>query len=311
MNMKRNRYILIFLALVLTMLADAQQVPITSQYLTNGLVINPAYTGTREALSANLSYRKQWARISGAPQFQTLSLHSPVNNEEKVSLGLMADYLTYGVTKDVGIYAFYAYSVRVGRGKLSMGLKGGLDLSNTNYNNLRFPDGNPADPLLTGDMRYTLPNMGVGFYYYTDSWFAGLSVPSILTYKRDETDEFRVSPDYTMFRTYFTAGTLLRVADVFKIKPSVLVRYSMHEPLEVDLNTNFIFADILWVGASYRIAEKAAVALLDLQVTPQLKLGYSYDYQLGHLNDYTSGTHEVSLRYEFSFAVSATSPRYF
>jgi len=138
-----------------------------------------------------------------------------------------------------------------------------------------------------------------------------LSVPSLLTYKRDEADQFRVSPDYSLFRTYLTAGTLIRFADVFKVKPSVLVRYSMHEPLEVDLNANLIFADMLWVGGSYRISEKAAVALLDLQVTPQLKVGYSFDYQLGHLNNYTSGTHEVSLRYEFAFAVSATSPRYF
>lgn len=309
--MKRGIYILVLFSLALTFRVNAQQVPITSQYLTNGLVINPAYAGTREALSANLSYRKQWARISGAPQFQTLSLHSPVNKKEKVSLGLMADYLTYGVTKDVGIYAFYSYAVRVGKGRLSMGMKGGFDLSNTNYNNLQFPDGNPADPLLSGDMKYTLPNMGLGFYYYTDKYFAGLSVPSILTYRRDETDEFRVSPDYTLFRTYFTAGTILRLNDAFKIKPSVLVRYSMHEPIEVDLNANMIFADMLWVGGSYRIAEKAAVALLDLQITPQLKVGYSFDYQLGHLNNYTSGTHEVSLRYEFAFAVSATSPRYF
>lgn len=309
--MKRSVYILVLFSLALTLKVNAQQVPITSQYLTNGLVINPAYAGTREALSANLSYRKQWARINGAPQFQTISLHSPVNNKEKVSLGLMADYLTYGVTKDIGIYAFYSYAVRVGKGRLSMGLKGGIDLSNTNYNNLQFPDGNPADPLLSGDMKYTLPNMGLGFYYYTDKYFAGLSVPSLLTYKRDETDEFRVSPDYTMFRTYFTTGTILRFADAFKVKPSVLVRYSMHEPLEVDLNANLIFADMLWVGGSYRIAEKAAVALLDLQITPQLKIGYSYDYQMGHLNNYTSGTHEVSLRYEFAFAVSATSPRYF
>ena len=309
--MKGRISIVILLVLVLQPVLMAQQVPITSQYLTNGLVINPAYAGTREALSANLSYRKQWARITGAPQFQTLSLHSPINNKEKVSLGLMADYLTYGVTKDVGIYAFYAYSVRMGKGKLSMGLKGGLDLSNTNYNRLQFPDGNPVDPLLTGDMKYTLPNVGAGLYYYTDKYFAGLSVPSLLTYRRDETDQFKVTPDYTHFKTYFSAGTLIRFADAFKVKPSVLVRYSMQEPLEVDLNANLIFGDLLWVGSSYRIAEKAVVALLDLQITPQLKLGYSYDYQLGHLSNYTSGTHEVSIRYEFEYSVIATSPRYF
>ena len=309
--MKGRIYIVVLLVLVLQPVLMAQQVPITSQYLTNGLVINPAYAGTREALSANLSYRKQWARITGAPQFQTLSLHSPINNKERVSLGLMADYLTYGVTKDVGIYAFYAYSVRMGKGKLSMGLKGGLDLSNTNYNRLQFPDGNPADPLLTGDMKYTLPNVGAGLYYYTDKYFAGLSVPSLLTYRRDEADQFKVTPDYTHFKTYFSAGTVIRFADAFKVKPSVLVRYSMQEPLEVDLNANLIFGDLLWVGSSYRMAEKAVVALLDLQITPQLKLGYSYDYQLGHLSNYTSGTHEVSIRYEFEYSVIATSPRYF
>jgi len=309
--MRIKIHIAVLLVMVLQPMLMAQQIPITSQYLTNGLAINPAYAGTREALSANLSYRKQWARITGAPQFQTLSLHSPINNKEKVSLGLMADYLTYGVTKDVGIYAFYAYSVRMGKGKLSMGLKGGLDLSNTNYNRLQFPDGNPVDPLLTGDMKYTLPNVGAGLYYYTDKYFAGLSVPSLLTYRRDETDQFKVTPDYTHFKTYFSAGTLIRFADAFKIKPSVLVRYSMQEPLEVDLNANLIFGDLLWVGSPYRMAEKAVVALLDLQITPQLKLGYSYDYQLGHLSNYTSGTHEVSLRYEFEYSVTATSPRYF
>jgi type IX secretion system PorP/SprF family membrane protein len=308
---KGRVFILLILLLPVQHVVDAQHNPVTSQYLTNGLVINPAYAGTRGALSANLSYRKQWAQIVGAPQFQSLSLHSPVNRKEKVSLGLMADYLTFGVTKDVGIYGFYAYNVRLGKGRLSMGLKGGLDLSNTNYNRLQFPDGNPTDPLLTGDLQYTLPNMGVGFYYYNEKYFAGVSVPSILTYKRDEMNEFKVTPDYTLFKTYFSAGALVRFSDAFKVKPSVLVRYSMHEPLEVDINTNLIFVDMLWVGGSYRIAEKAAVAILDLQVTPQLKIGYSYDYQLGHLNNYTTGTHEVSLRYEFEFAVSATSPRYF
>jgi type IX secretion system PorP/SprF family membrane protein len=309
--MRGKSIILLVLAVALQQAIIAQQTPITSQYLTNGLIINPAYAGTRGALSANLSYRKQWAKIVGAPQFQTLSLHSPVNKREKVALGLVAEYMTYGVTKDIGIYGFYAYNVRLGKGKLSMGLRGGVDLSNTNYNNLQFPDGTPQDPLLTGDIRYVMPNIGAGFYYYTDRFFAGLSVPSILTYQSDAQNESGVSPEFMKFKTYFLTGALIRFSDAFKVKPSVLVRYSMTEPLEMDLNANLIIADLIWIGGSYRVAEKAAVALLDLQVTPQLKIGYSYDYQLGHLNSYTTGTHEISLRYEFEYSVSATSPRYF
>ena len=102
----------------------------------------------------------------------------------------------------------------LGAGKLSMGLKGGVDFSNTNYNNLEFPDGNPTGP--AADWKHIiihLPNFGVGFYYYTDRYFAGLSVPSILTYQSDEMDQFRVSPDYMMFKTYFSAGALIRFTD--------------------------------------------------------------------------------------------------
>ena len=120
---RRISYYLLLLSLFRRWLT-AQQTPITSQYLTNGLMINPAYAGTRGALSANLSYRKQWARIAGAPQFQNLSLHSPINKKEKVALGLVAEYNTYGVTKDIGIYGFYAYSVRLGSGKALDGAKG-------------------------------------------------------------------------------------------------------------------------------------------------------------------------------------------
>jgi len=307
--MKQCISIVIFLSLLLDAGVFAQQTPITSQYLTNGLIINPAYAGTRGALSTNLSYRKQWARINGAPQFQNLSLHSPINQREKVALGLLAEYNTYGVTKDVGIYGFYAYAVPLGKGKLSMGMKAGVDLSNTNYENV--DDITPGDPLFAGSDSYTLPNFGVGFYYYTDKFFAGLSVPSILSYTRDEEDQFIIQPDFMLFKTFFSAGALLTFSPSIKMKPSLLLRYSMSEPLEVDINTNLIFADMFWVGGSYRMAEKAAVALIDIQVTPQLKIGYSFDYQLGHLNKYTSGTHEISLRYEFEFSVSASSPRYF
>jgi type IX secretion system PorP/SprF family membrane protein len=307
--MKRVFCIIVISVLLCNAGINAQQTPITSQYLTNGLIINPAYAGTRGALSANISYRKQWARIQGAPQFQNISLHSPINRKEKVSLGILAEYNTFGVTKDIGIYGFYAYSLPLGRGKLSMGLKGGIDLSTTNYNELELID--PNDPLFMGSSSYTLPNFGAGFYYYTDKIFLGLSVPHIMSYKRDAADQFSAHPDFDLLKTYFSAGALLTFSEKFKVKPSVLVRYSPSEPLEIDLNTNFIIADIFWLGGSYRVAEKAAVALIDLQVTPQLKIGYSYDYQAGHLNKYTSGTHEVSLRYEFEFSVSAASPRYF
>jgi type IX secretion system PorP/SprF family membrane protein len=152
--MKRSVHIIFALAFMLQTVVSAQQTPITSQYLTNGLVINPAYAGTRGALSANLSYRKQWARIVGAPQFQNLSLHSPINKKEKVA-GLVAEYNTYGVTKDVGIYGFYAYNIRPAVASSQWGQRE-VSISPTQIIITLFPDGNPTDPLLTGNTNYIL-----------------------------------------------------------------------------------------------------------------------------------------------------------
>ncbi len=109
--------------------------PVYSQYLHNGLMINPAYAGSREALSAVLSYRMQWMGISDAPRIESVSLHSPMKND-KVALGLKAQFMQYGVTRSQSIYAIYAYHIRLAKGKISFGLKAGADLSNTDYTGL-------------------------------------------------------------------------------------------------------------------------------------------------------------------------------
>src|SRR5665647_472340 len=99
--------------------------PVYSQYLQNGLMINPAYAGSRGALSAFLSYRMQWMGTKGSPVIQSVSLHTPMKND-KVALGIMAQFMQFGFTKSTSIYGNYAYHIRLGKGKLSFGLKGCL-----------------------------------------------------------------------------------------------------------------------------------------------------------------------------------------
>ncbi len=107
-----------------------------SQYLQNGLLINPAYAGARGALSAFLSYRMQWMGIDNAPVFQTLTLNAPMKND-RVGLGLMGQFMQYGATRSKSIYASYSYNIILGPGKLAFGLRAGVDLSNTDYTEYR------------------------------------------------------------------------------------------------------------------------------------------------------------------------------
>jgi hypothetical protein len=81
--------------------------------------------------------------------------------------------------------------------------------------------------------------------------------------------------------------------------------------MRIDLNANLIIYDFVWVGGSYRTSENVAVAILQLQVTPQLMVGYSRDFPLGDMGGYWKASNEVVLRFEFGKKMSASNPRYF
>jgi type IX secretion system PorP/SprF family membrane protein len=287
--------------------------PVYSQYLQNGLLINPAYAGSRGALSAFLSYRMQWMGIPNAPVFQTISLNAPMKND-KVGLGLMAEFMQFGFTKSQSVYASYAYHIKFAKGKISFGLKGGFDRSNTAYPSDRFLTV-PGDIVFVNDNPYFLPNVGAGVYYFSDKFFAGLSVPSFLSYRKNSsTSSVEAYHSFSKYDLVFSAGGLITFSQVFKFKPSVLVDYSLEKTkklTQLDINGNFIIGDLIWIGGSWRTSEQVAVGILQVQLNPQLMFGFSYDYPVGRMNNYSQGSSEFILRYEFGYKVSAANPRYF
>jgi type IX secretion system PorP/SprF family membrane protein len=286
--------------------------PVFSQYLQNGLLINPAYAGSRGALSGFLSYRMQWMGIPDAPVFETVSLNTPMKND-KVGLGIMAQFMQYGFTRSKSIYASYSYIINLRNGRLSFGLKGGADMSNTDYSGISLTD--PGDPVFTGSNKsYILPNFGAGVYYYSDKLFAGISVPQFLSYRRTASNSVEPYHSFNNYDFIFSAGALFTLSQFLKFKPSMLINYSLQETkklVQLDLNGNFILGDLLWLGASWRTTEEVAVGILQVQINPQLMLGFSYDYPAGRMNSYSKGSSEFILRYEFGSRISAANPRYF
>jgi type IX secretion system PorP/SprF family membrane protein len=287
--------------------------PVYSQYLQNGLLINPAYAGSRGALSAFLSYRMQWMGIPDAPVFQSVSLNAPMKND-KVGLGIMAQFMKFGFTRSQSIYASYAYRISLGYGKLSFGLKAGFDRSNTDYTGILTTTKN--DPVFTAnDKPYFLPNVGAGVYYYTDKLFAGISIPDFLSYKKNtSTSSVEMYHSVSKYDLIFSAGGLITFSQALKFKPSVLIDYSLEKTkglTQLDINGNFIIGDLIWVGGSWRTSEQVAVGILQLQLNSQFMFGFSYDYPVGRMNSYSKGSSEFILRYEFGYKVSAANPRYF
>lgn len=320
MNKLKLYFIFLFLYLSIAIpgqtVADSTGIslgyPVYSQYLQNGLVINPAYSGSRGALSTFLSYRMQWMGTDGSPVLQSVSLHTPMKND-KVALGILGQFMQYGYTKSTSIYANYAYHVRVGNSKLSFGLKAGADMSNTDYTGILLT--NSGDPVFAvNDKPYFLPNVGAGVYYFGDKLFAGVSVPQFLSYKKSETNSVQAYHSFSEYDLVFSAGGLITFSKSFKFKPSILINYSLEETKklsQLDINGNFIISDLLWIGGAWRTSEEVAVAIIQLQINPQLMFGFSYDYPFGRMNSYSKGSSEFILRYEFGSRVSAANPRYF
>jgi type IX secretion system PorP/SprF family membrane protein len=287
--------------------------PVYSQYLQNGLLINPAYAGTRGALSAFISYRMQWMGIADAPVFQSISLNAPMKND-KVGLGVMAQFMKFGFTKSQNIYVSYAYHIKLKNGKLSFGLKGGFDRSNTDYSGILTTTKN--DPVfITNDKPYMLPNVGAGIYYFSEKIFGGLSIPSFLSYRKNSSSgSVEAYHRFGNYNVIISGGGLLTLSDALKFKPSVLIDYSLDKTkrmTQLDINGNLIIGDLIWLGGSWRTSEQVVVGIVQVQLNPQFMFGFSYDYPVGRMNSYSHGSSEFILRYEFGYKVSSANPRYF
>ena len=296
--------ILIGLFIQLHINVIGQIFPIYSQYLTNGLLINPAYAGSRDVLSTVLDYRNQWAGFDGAPVTQTLSGHMPLQNKS-LAVGIIITNESMGIINNTAIFGNYAYRMRLNSGMLAFGLKAGIELYKESDSQLIIKD--PGDYLFSNNGSYLLPNFGVGMYFYNSSYFAGISLPTILSYREtpggNGYDIYNKAGNYQFL---INGGGLITISDNFKLKPSTLIRYSVSTPVLYDLNISaFLLKDgILSVGASYR-EKDALVGLIEVQLNPQLRVGYSYDYSFSALGNYSGGSHEITLRYEFKYIVNA------
>ncbi|HEX5172252.1 MAG TPA: type IX secretion system membrane protein PorP/SprF [Cyclobacteriaceae bacterium] len=291
---KRIAFGFMIMLMSLSISMQAQHNIVYSQYIFNGLLINPAYAGSHVQLSATLSYRNQWINFEGAPKTAAFGIHSAFN-KEKVGLGLLATSDNIGSYTNTGVFASYAYRIKMLRGGvLAMGLQGGFNNFKADFSELKLKV--DQDPIFNGYFNELRPNFGGGIFYYNDKFFAGFSVPVILKHA----DFFKGSfEQLTLPRFYYlNIGTTFPLDRMEKVKvnPSFLLRLQDGTPLSADLNLNIIFYDVISLGTSYRTGD-ALVGFLNFKLSEKFAFVYSYDYTLSAINQYSRGTHEFTINY--------------
>ncbi|HEY9046399.1 MAG TPA: type IX secretion system membrane protein PorP/SprF [Ohtaekwangia sp.] len=272
----------------------AQHNIVYSQYIFNGLLINPAYAGSHVQLSSSLSYRNQWINFDGAPVTSTFGIHSSFK-KEKVGLGLLVTNDKIGSYRNTGLYGSYAFIIKAPRGGvLSLGVQGGFNNFKADFSQLNMKvDG---DPIFNGFFNELRPNFGGGVFYYNKKMFAGFSVPTILKHA----DFFKGSfEQLALPRVYYLhAGTYFPVDRMEKVKisPSFLLRVQDGTPLSADINVNVIFQDLISIGNSYRTGD-AIITFISFKLSEKFQFVYSYDWTTSSIGGYSKGTHEFMINY--------------
>lgn len=316
----KNKVLFPIVFLLLIIYSDAtyaQQDAQYTQYMYNTMSVNPAYAGSRGQFSAAALYRAQWVGLEGAPESFTLNLHSPIRNSKLgYGISVVQDNIGDGVVKETFFDAVVSYTIDVSLlGKLSFGLKAGGNLLNLDFNGLRNFDVEPVN-IDNIENRFS-PNFGLGIYYHTDKFYAGLSAPNLL--QTEHFDNSRTDANSVQFLSqerinfYFITGYVFDIGGNTKFKPALLTKVVGGAPLQVDASASFLFNDRFSVGAAYRW-DAALSGLVGFQISDQLMLGLAYDREITELGgtQFNDGSFELFLRFELvkSFQ-KLVSPRFF
>lgn len=303
----------------------AQQDAQFSQYMFNGIYINPAYAGYKEQLNLHSFYRNQWTGVKGSPTSFSVAVDANAN-DGNVGLALQLSSDKLGAQNNLAAYANYAYRIRMnedGSSRLAFGiglgvLQLGIDGSRLNPNDQEF-----EQP--TGMENTILPDARTGVYYSDNRFYAGFSADNLIAQYINVNRYTFIPQPKPHF--YLTAGVLVPLAQDILLKPSFLLKDDRGGPTSLDINAFVLFMDRIWVGGAYRTGVKlydksylqkdlsnqnTAVGAVEIFPIKTLRIGYAYDFSVGALQGYSNGTHEISVGYYFNKNnTRMKSPRYF
>jgi len=301
-----KKIFLIGLLVFISFQVEAQQDAQYTQYMYNTMSVNPAYAGSRGALSLLGLHRAQWVGLDGAPRTQTFSAHSPIENS-RIGLGLSFVNDKLGPVSEQYINVDISYTIPVSEeGELSFGAK--LVGNFHKVDLINETDELTADPLQINVNRFN-PNIGAGVYYHAKKFYAGFSVPNFLA--TEHVDGVSLSKAEERMNFYAITGYVFDVSDNVKLKPAGLLKSVEGAPLQVDISLNAMYNDRFRLGLAYRWSA-ALSGMAGFQINQKLLIGYAYDWDTTGLGKYNSGSHELFLRFElFNHKEKLISPRFF
>ena len=279
------------------MQSNAQQDPQYTMHMYNTQVVNPAYLGSTEAVHFGFLTRSQWVDFEGSPQTGSFTISSPVGRRNKTALGLSIVSDVIGPTTEQSLTADYGYTFYNDYGsKITLGLKAGVSNLQVDYSILNLA--NTSDEQFSENTSLLSPQIGAGIYYNNDRFYAGFSVPNFLKTKHYEVNGsiFASAEAKERMHYFLIAGYVFDINDAIKLKPAGMVKIVRGSPIQMDLSANIYFNEKITFGAAYRL-DAAISAIAGFALSDRAFVGFAYDYQTTAIQQFSSGSYEMILRF--------------
>ena len=301
----KKLFITLLFVLSIQLISKAQNDIQFSNYMFSEVTYNPAMAGNTLTLDAALLARQQWMGFNEAPRTQLFNMNTYVNKMNGgVGLSIVNDKL--GHENSLNAKLMYAYQLRVSdKSRLSFGLGFGF-LSKTLKGSELIYDDNSDPNAIENNQSKLRPDFDFGIGFNSEKFSIGASCTHITQPQSSAT--VLVAPrHYYLYSRY-----KIKASDKINIIPSIEVKSALYIT-QFEVSTLAYYDNKFWIGATYR-PKDAIVGLIGLDITKNIRLGYSYDYNSGAVKSYSGGSHELVLMASFDVAKKAIptkTPRFF
>ncbi|WP_127140814.1 type IX secretion system membrane protein PorP/SprF [Flagellimonas marinaquae] len=272
----------------------AQQDPQFTQYMYNTMSVNPAFAGSNGHLTALLLHRSQWVGLNGAPNTQVLAVDSPM--EHKLGLGGIISRDALGPSSEISVDGNVSYTIQLDSAnrKLSFGMKLGGRIFDVDFSRGLTED---ADVAFQNNIKSKFfPTIGAGLYYDTKKGYLGFAIPNFFSQKHYDGEEQEIAAERLHY--YFIGGKVVDLTPDVKLKPAFFVKWVPGAPIIADVSVNAMLKETFLFGLAYRWDDSFST-LLGMQIDANFSAGYAYDLTTSNLANYSGGSHELFVRYEF------------
>ncbi|MDD2278269.1 MAG: type IX secretion system membrane protein PorP/SprF [Bacteroidales bacterium] len=304
-----KRVVLVAVAIVLLngLQSNAQQLPQFTQYMFNKYLINPAEGGTQNYYQMRYNNRFQWVGLTDAPQTYSISAYGPHGSKDMGFGGNLYHDITGPTSRTGGLFS-YSYNMQISDNgmRVSGGLSLGFMMFRADGSKFEY-DAIVIDPAIDQSTKSVFtPDASIGVLFYSTQYFFGASVHQLFGQKLYVTDKY-TEVNGEEVHTYginklrqhymLTGGMLFTLNSDFMLEPSVLFKYMISGPIQVDLNAKVTYRDQFWGGISGRWQD--GISLLFGYQYDRYLFGYSFDYSLTGIRKYNAGSHEIMIGYKF------------